>query len=186
MKPIFLMGFMGSGKSAVARSLARIVMMPFVDLDARIEGQIGCPIAEFFAQNGEDAFRRIETQHLSQVAARRGVVSLGGGVPTQELNRDVLQTAARNGALVVYLQTSAPILAQRIRLSPGKRPLIDGGGELSLHETQKRVEELMAGREPNYLECANFVVATDNDTIPDIARHIADRYEQTAQTRYTP
>lgn len=184
MKPIFLMGFMGCGKSAVARSLARMVQMPFVDLDARIERQIGCCIAEFFAQHGEDSFRQIETQHLTQVASRRGVISLGGGVPTQEPNRDVLQTAARNGALVVYLQTSAPVLAQRIRLSPGKRPLIDGEGELSLQETQKRVEELMAGREAHYLECANLVVATDNDTIPDIARHIADRYEEAAQTRY--
>ncbi len=184
MKPIFLMGFMGSGKSAVARSLSRLVQMPFVDLDARIEREIGSSIAEFFAQRGEDAFRQLETRHLSQVASRRGVISLGGGVPTQADNREVLQQAARGGALVVYLQTSAPVLAQRIRLSPGKRPLIDGEGELTLQETQTRVEELMAGREAQYLECANHLVSTDDDTIPDIAQRIADAYEEAARTRY--
>lgn len=184
MKPIFLMGFMGCGKSAVARSLAWQVQMPFVDLDARIETQIGCSIAEFFAQHGEAAFRALETKHLAQVAARRGVISLGGGVPTQESNRELLRRAARNGALVVYLQTSAPVLAQRIRLSPGKRPLIDGDGELSLEDTQKRVEEMLAGREAQYLECANFIVSTDNDTIPDIARHIARAYEEATRSRY--
>ena len=184
MKPIFLMGFMGSGKSAVARSLARLVQMPFVDLDARIESQIGTPIADFFAREGEEKFRQLETKHLSQVASRRGVISLGGGVPTQEANRQVLQNAVDGGALVVYLQTSAPVLAARIRLSPGKRPLIDGEGELDLAQTQARVEELMAGRESQYLECASLIVSTDDETIPDIAGRIADAYEEAGRSRY--
>ena len=176
MKPIFLMGFMGCGKSAVARSLSRQLRVPFIDLDARIERQIGCSIAQFFAQRGEAEFRALETKHLSQVAIRRGVISLGGGVPMRAENREVLQEAIDGGAMVVYLQTSAPVLARRIRRSPGKRPLIDGDGELSLEDTQKRVEELLAGREEIYLECASFVVSTDDDTIPDIARHIADAH----------
>ena len=176
MKPIFLMGFMGCGKSAVARSLSRQLQVPFIDLDARIERQIGCSIATFFAEHGESAFRALETKHLSQVAIRRGVISLGGGVPLRAENRAVLQEAIDGGAMVVYLQTSAPVLARRIRRSPGKRPLIDGDGELSLEATQKRVEELLAGREQIYLECASFVVSTDEDTIPDIARHIASAH----------
>ena len=73
MKPIFLMGFMGCGKSAVARSLSRQLQVPFIDLDARIiERQIGIKIADFFADKGEEAFRELETKHLSQVAMRRG------------------------------------------------------------------------------------------------------------------
>ncbi len=173
MKPIFLMGFMGCGKSAVARSLSRQLCVPFIDLDARIERQIGMSIAQFFAEKGEAEFRVLETRHLAQVAMRRGVISLGGGVPMRAENRALLQQAIDGGAMVVYLQTSAPVLATRIRRSPGKRPLIDGEGELSLEETQKRVEELLAGREQIYLECASLVVSTDDDTIPDIARHIA-------------
>ncbi len=170
------MGFMGCGKSAVARSLSRQLRVPFIDLDARIERQIGMSIAQFFSERGEAEFRALETKHLAQVAIRRGVISLGGGVPMREENRAVLQDAIDGGAMVVYLQTSAPVLATRIRRSPGKRPLIDGEGELSLEETQKRVEELLAGREDKYLECASLVISTDRDTIPDIARRIADAH----------
>lgn len=176
MKPIFLMGFMGCGKSAVARSLSRQLRVPFIDLDARIERQIGMSIAQFFAEKGEAEFRVLETKHLAQVAIRRGIISLGGGVPMRAENREVLQEAIDGGAMVVYLQTSAPVLASRIRRSPGKRPLIDGDGELSLEDTQKRVEELLAGRESVYLDCASFVVSTDDDTIPDIARYIASAH----------
>ena len=184
MKPIFLLGFMGCGKSAVARSLSSQLKVPFIDLDARIERQIGMPIARFFAERGEAAFREIETQHLAQVATRRGAISLGGGVPTQQTNRELLVEAARNGAMVVYLQTSPPVLAKRIRRSPGKRPLIDGDGELSLEATQQRVESMLAEREANYLECASLIVSTDEDTISDIARHIVRAYQETAPTRY--
>ena len=184
MKPIFLMGFMGCGKSAVARSLARQLQLPFVDLDARIERQIGGSIAQFFQQRGEAEFRALETRHLSQVASRRGVISLGGGVPTQQTNRELLRGAARSGAMVVYLQTSPPVLAARIRRSPGKRPLIDGDGELTLQQTQTRVEAMLAEREADYLACASLIVATDNEAIPDIARHIADAYNEAAKTRY--
>ena len=174
------MGFMGCGKSAVARSLSRQLQVPFIDLDARIERQIGCSIARFFAERGEEEFRALETKHLAQVAMRRGVISLGGGVPLRAQNREVLDEAIDRGAMVVYLQTSAPVLATRIRRSPGKRPLIDGGGELSLEETQRRVEEMLEGREEIYLNCASLVVSTDNDTIPDIARHIARAYTDDA------
>ena len=167
---------MGCGKSAVARSLARQLGVPFVDLDARIERQIGCCIADYFAQHGENAFRELETKHLAQVAGRRGVISLGGGVPMREENRDVLDSAIDNGAMVVYLQTSAPVLAARIRRSPGKRPLIDGDGELSLEATQQRVETLLAGREEIYLNCASLIISTDNDSISEIARRIAHAY----------
>ena len=178
------MGFMGCGKSAVARSLSRQLRMPFIDLDARIERQVGCSIANYFAQKGEDEFRALETKHLSQVASRRGVISLGGGVPMRQENRAVLDRAIDEGAMVVYLQTSAPVLATRIRRSPGKRPLIDGDGELSLAETQTRVEALLAGREEIYLNCASLVISTDNDSIPDIARHIARLYDDDSQARY--
>ena len=99
-------------------------------------------------------------------------------------NREVLDKAIDKGAMVVYLQTSAPVLAQRIRRSPGKRPLIDGDGELSLEETQKRVEELLEGREEIYLDCASLVVSTDRDTIPDIAHYIARAYNEDFTPRY--
>ncbi len=176
MSALFLLGFMGSGKSAVARHLSRGLNLPLIDLDSYIETQIGTSIADFFVLQGEDAFRNVETEALEKFCGTRAVVSLGGGVPTREINRQHLKKAAESGALVVYLQTSASILAARIRRAPGKRPLIDGDGPLDLEATQRRVEELMREREGFYLECANFQVSTDNASIQDVASQIEDAY----------
>lgn len=174
---IFLLGFMGSGKSAVARSLARELRWPLLDLDALIEAKLGVSIADFFDSEGESAFRAVETEVLKSVCGENAVISLGGGVPTQLENRILLQNAAKKGALVAYLQTSPAILAARIRRQPGKRPLIDGDGLLDLQGTQKRVEALLKEREGWYLDCANFRVSTDTRTIPQIARVLASRWK---------
>jgi shikimate kinase len=173
MPPIFLLGFMGSGKSAVARHLSKQLQLPLIDLDQRIEAEIGTSIANYFASEGEEAFRAIETRTLEAVPDQNAVISLGGGVPTREINREILKNMARNGALVVYLQATAPTLAQRIRRQPGKRPLIDGDGHLDLAATENRVRELLEQRSPLYLECSNLVLETDGLNIPDIAEAIA-------------
>ena len=178
MSAIFLLGFMGSGKSAVARALSRQLDLPLVDLDARIEHEIGTSISHFFATRGEEAFRDIETRVLEEVEAEKVVVSLGGGVPTRPRNREMLQMVARKGALVVYLAAHAKTLAERIRRQPGKRPLIDGGGALDFEATQKRVEELLDAREALYRECASFEVQTDERNIPQIAGIIADEWSR--------
>lgn len=178
MGAIFLLGFMGSGKSAVARHLARSLRMPLVDLDSHIEMRIGSSIADYFAIHGEDAFRRVETEVLREASKGKAVVSLGGGVPTQEDNRELLQHAAQDGALVAYLQTSPVILASRIRRAPGKRPLIDGDGQLDFDATLRRVEELMEQREGFYRDCANLVVETDDNSILDVARQIEIAWQE--------
>lgn len=181
MAAIFLLGFMGSGKSAVARHLARRLQLPLIDLDARIESQIGTTIANFFVSEGEEAFRRVETDTLEAVCGENAVVSLGGGVPTQEKNRDILKNAARSGAMVVYLQASIPVLAERIRRQPGKRPLIDGGGELTPEQTEARVRELLELRAPLYEAAASHTESTDTRGIAEIAESIAVTWEQTAR-----
>jgi shikimate kinase len=177
-KTIFLMGFMGSGKSAVARSLARRLRWPIIDLDGLIEARIGCSIAHFFATHGEAKFREIESEILVSVADKHGVISLGGGVPTQAVNREVLKQAGTNGALVIYLRAGSEILAERIRRQPGKRPLIDGDGELDMEATRQRVIDLLEQREPFYMECANNVIETDNLTIPSVCREILSRMSE--------
>ena len=176
MSAIFLLGFMGSGKSAVARALSRQLDWPLIDLDARIEQEIGVSIAEYFASYGEEAFRQRETRVLSRIPLQNAVVSLGGGVPTRAQNREMLQNAARMGALVVYLAATAPTLAERIRRQPGKRPLIDGAGTLDLDQTKARVEAMLDEREAFYRGCASFEVRTDEQTIPQIASVIAARW----------
>jgi shikimate kinase len=178
MPAIFLLGFMGSGKSAVARALSRQLDLPLIDLDARVERQIGTSIAQFFASKGEEAFRQAETRVLTEVGEEKAVVSLGGGVPTRARNREVLQLATREGALVVYLAARSETLAQRIRRQPGKRPLIDGQGTLDFDQTKARVEQLLGEREAFYRECASFEVQTDERTIPQIAGILADKWGQ--------
>jgi len=178
MSAIFLLGFMGSGKSAVARALSRQLDWPLIDLDARIEQEIGVSIAEFFASYGEEAFRQRETRVLSEIPLQNAVVSLGGGVPTRAENREMLQNAARMGAIVVYLEATAQTLAERIRRQPGKRPLIDGAGALDLDQTRLRVEAMLDEREAFYRECASFEVQTDEQTIPQIAQVIAARWAE--------
>lgn len=178
MSAIFLLGFMGSGKSAVARALSRQLDWPLIDLDARIEQEIGVSIAEFFASYGEEAFRQRETRVLSGIPLQNAVVSLGGGVPTRAENREMLQSAARMGAIVVYLEATAQTLAERIRRQPGKRPLIDGAGTLDLDQTRARVEALMDEREAFYRECASFEVRTDEQSIPQIAQVIVARWAE--------
>ncbi len=176
MSTIFLLGFMGSGKSAVARALSRQLDLPLVDLDARIEQQIGVSIAQFFASHGEEAFRLLETRVLREVGDEKAVVSLGGGVPTRPQNREMLRLAAGGGALVVYLAAQSQTLAERIRRQPGKRPLIDGQGALDFEQTRARVQGLLNEREAFYRECASFEVQTDERTIPQIAGIIADKW----------
>ncbi|PQV65331.1 shikimate kinase [Abditibacterium utsteinense] len=167
---------MGSGKSAVARHLSRGLNLPLVDLDSYIETQIATSIADFFVSQGENVFREVETEALAKFCDQNAVVSLGGGVPTQPINREILKNAAQNGALVVYLQTAPAILAARIRRAPGKRPLIDGDGALDLAGTQRRVELLMREREGFYLECSNFRVETNTSSIQDVAAEVEQAY----------
>lgn len=172
MAAIILMGFMGSGKSAVARTVARIVRLPLMDLDQCIEQEIGTSIAKFFASYGEDEFRKVESRVLEGSLRLSSVISLGGGAPTQQKNRELLKKAAREGALVVYLRAESDILAQRIRRQPGKRPLIDGDGVLDMEATVARVQALLAIREPWYREVANFVVDTNHRDIESVAEEV--------------
>jgi shikimate kinase len=152
---------MGSGKSSVAQRLARRLARQMVDLDARIEDAARCTIAELFATQGEAAFRALETQVLREALQRPGVIATGGGVPARAENRALLQEAARNGVLVVYLRATPDTLARRIRRQPGQRPLIDGERILNAEETRARVAQLLNERAPHYEACAGLTVDTD-------------------------
>jgi len=94
-RAVFLLGFMGAGKTSVGQALARRLGWGFVDLDQQIERRAGRTIAEIFAGSGEDAFRRIETAVLRELLAKLGhgsplVVALGGGTPVREENAALL------------------------------------------------------------------------------------------------
>jgi shikimate kinase len=119
---LWLLGLSGSGKSTVGPRLAKILQLPWIDTDSEIARQAGQTIPEIFAKEGEEGFRKRESDFLEKVChGPAAVVSCGGGIVVTEANR--LRLAATG--LRIYLQSDPAILAGRLRPSHG-RPLISG------------------------------------------------------------
>ena len=164
---LVLIGAMGSGKSHIARDLARLSGWPARDLDALIVSRAGRSIADIFRDEGEAAFRALESDVLRDTLQRGGIIATGGGIVTQKINRTLLQSC---GAPVVYLRARAATLAERIRLQPGTRPLIDSGGALNYAQTLARVKEILRARAALYEECATHIFDTDGCVPRELAR----------------
>ena len=134
---VILVGFMGAGKSAVGRRLARRLKYRFVDLDTRIEKRAGKKIAELFREQGEPAFRALEQEEAAAVTEMENVVvAAGGGAFAAPATRALLQQRA----LTVWLQCDLETILARVRLD-GSRPLA-GNREI--------MRALLAEREPSY------------------------------------
>ncbi len=137
-RAVFLVGFMGAGKSRVGRALARRLGWRFVDLDRRVEARAGRSIARMFRESGEAAFRQAETEELERLLGKLKdssgtVVALGGGVPAQAQNRRLLR-----GAQTVFLDVPAGTLWLRCRGNRGQRPLVeDEAGFLRLYDSRR-------------------------------------------------
>ncbi len=178
IQTVVLIGFMGCGKSCVARRLAPLLNWPASDLDQQIESAIGISIAQFFASHGEEAFRAEETRQLHEALQERGILAAGGGIVTRQENRHLLRNAQRSGIVsVVYLRARPETLATRIRRQPGVRPLIDGHRVLNWIETRERVRFLLDQRSCWYQECADLIVDSDelsaNQTAQIVAAYVA-------------
>lgn len=170
-KTLVLIGAMGSGKSHIAREVARLSCVPSRDIDALIVAQCGQSVAAVFKEKGEAEFRALETEVLRQALRDGGIIATGGGAVTQEANRHLL---CASGVPVVYLRATPETLATRIRLQPGTRPLIDGDGALNHEQTVARVGEILRQRVPHYEFCAQHTVDTDGRTPRDVAQEILD------------
>ena len=161
---IIITGFMGSGKTTVARELALTLNRELIDLDHMIAEQLGRTAQEIIEQDGEDAFRKIETQTLRDVLANSfpRVIALGGGAWTIEQNRNLIQ---QYGGITVWLDASFDLCWVRILSSGGGRPL-------ARDEVQARV--LYAERRPLYA-LAQFRVEVPADISTDkISTKIAE------------
>ncbi len=117
---LYLVGFMGSGKSTVGRLLAAETGCEFIELDAEIERRAGCSIRQIFAEQGEETFRELESSVLKIISRRPPpvVVSCGGGVVLREENRRILQETGKT----FYLHVDPQIAWQRVS-NDEKRPL---------------------------------------------------------------
>lgn len=165
---IFLIGPMGSGKTAVGKCLARLLDFPFVDSDHEIERVSGADIPLIFEQEGEAGFRRREREMIEQLTAReRIVLATGGGAILDPDNRRDL--AGRGW--VVYLETSVAQQAERAGRTR-QRPLLNGA------DPRRRLEELMRIREPLYREIADLTVSTSHRRVQAVAEQVTHHYRQ--------
>ncbi len=167
-----LVGLPGSGKSTIGRRLAKALGVGLLDTDAAIEQQTGRSIADIFATDGEQAFRRIEEGVVRDALAHHGgVVSLGGGAVTSPGVREALA-----GHTVVFLQISA---REGVRRTGGStvRPLLAGGDEA---EKYSKFKALTAERVPLYRRVATIRVDTNRRNPGAVVRRILSRLDEVA------
>ena len=161
-----LVGLPGSGKSTIGRRLARALGVTFVDTDAAIEAKAGRSIADLFATEGEQEFRRVEEEVIrAALAEHAGVLALGGGAITSPGVRDALA-----GHTVIYLEINA---SEGVRRTSGTtvRPLLAGP------DPAAKYRALMADRVPLYRDAATFRVNTNRRNPGAVVRHIVTRLE---------
>ncbi|NNK80188.1 MAG: shikimate kinase [Flavobacteriales bacterium] len=171
---LFLVGYMGSGKSSVGRRLANRLELEFVDMDDAIEEYAQASVQDIFAKSGEETFRLLETHILDKLIAEGPrVIATGGGSPCHSGNMDKIL----NSGISVYLKLAPAKLQRRISQSnkknPNKRPLVANlQGQDLLHYIIEHLEE----REPYYEE-ADMTINADkvNSAMLD---KIKKRYEE--------
>ena len=157
----------GSGKSTVGRHLARRLRLPFFDSDHVIEERLGCSIREYFAREGEAAFRDLEEQAIDELTAGAScVLATGGGAVLRPANRQRLHERGR----VVYLRSSPEELYRRLR-HDSTRPLLQVADPLA------RLRALYAERDPLYRETAHFVIETGRPSVPTLVNMIVMQLE---------
>ncbi len=170
-RSVFLIGPMGSGKSAVGRQLGRALRCPFRDSDHEIERRTGVDISFIFEREGEAGFREREREVLAELTTLEPVVlATGGGAILLDENRTALSTRGT----VVYLQ--ATVDQQVDRVQHGRhRPLLQGA------DPATRLAELMVVREPLYLEVADLSVCTDGRKVSEVVEEILATLTATAR-----
>lgn len=162
MKNIYLIGFMGAGKSTVARELARSAGTDVVEMDQRIEREQGMPITEIFARHGEEHFRDLETELIRTLSGETGrIVSCGGGSVLREENAALMRASGR----IVLLTATPETIYERVRHSTN-RPVLNGNMNVEY------IRELMEKRRERYESVADIRVSTDGKGIADIAAEI--------------
>jgi len=139
MPRIFLVGFMGAGKSSVGAALAARLGYRYVDLDDEISRRLGAPIPEIFTSRGEAAFRAAESDELARCAALDDVVvATGGGAFCSDANREVIHRA---GGVSVFLDLPWEVLRERLARDNSDRPMYDDTNQ---------AKELFEERLPHY------------------------------------
>ena len=164
---LYLVGFMGTGKTAVGKRLADQMGFTFIDSDYAIERQEGVSISQIFERQGEAAFRKLELAFIESGHPTHGcVVSCGGGLITQSGMIDLLKAKG----VLVCLFASPETIIQRTS-GNSKRPLLQGGS------AEEKVRHLLSVREPLYKQ-AGTLITTDHRPLQEIIGHIRRVYQE--------
>jgi len=173
---VVLIGYRGTGKSTVARLLAKRWNLAMVDADCEVESRAGRSIAEIFAEQGESAFRDWETSVLRDLVAKaRTVVAAGGGAVLREENREIIETAQ----WIVWLRATPKTIARRVSADATtnqRRPQLTTAGGL------REIVELLQQREPLYRRMAQCAVDTDGLSADEVVEQIARQTPEHIQT----
>lgn len=164
MTRVYLIGFMGSGKSTVGPILARRLGADYIDTDEEAERVAGCSINEIFRLQGERYFRDMESELLGDIVATGKcdlVIATGGGLPLREHNCDLMH----RGGIVIYLRMTPRECYRRLQ-GDTTRPLLHKPDPLG------EIERLMRLRDPIYYNTANWVVDVDGASPREIVHSI--------------
>ena len=161
MKKVYLVGYMGSGKSAIGKRLSFATKMPYYDMDNEIVRRTGLTIPQIFEMYGEEYFRELETEYLRSFRDEFCIISTGGGVAMRKENREIM----RKTGLVFFLNAPFRDIWRRIS-TDRNRPIVQ-------RSTRSDLEKLFNERKPHYLQSAHFKVETENRSLRDIMDYIA-------------
>ncbi|TWR25071.1 shikimate kinase [Mucilaginibacter achroorhodeus] len=157
---IFLVGFMGCGKTTMGRKLSAALEYDFIDLDHKFEEQTGTRISDYFTEHGEEAFRKQESKILKEtIYPENAVVSTGGGLPCFFNNMDWMNARGQT----VYMKLTPKMLASRLENAKTPRPVLQGKKGQELVEL---IETKLAEREPHYSK-ASVVAESFADLTPE-------------------
>ncbi|MFT7335455.1 MAG: shikimate kinase [Porticoccaceae bacterium] len=160
MRKIILLGYMGCGKSTIAKTLSKIIAIPFIDLDQYIEQKTNLTINAIFEQRGEIYFRKLEHQAFVELlnSSEQLIIGLGGGTPCYANNHELL---IGENIVSIYLKASIQILFDRLSLNKSKRPLIADKND----EELKEFIAMHLFERSFYYNQAQYIVSVDDKTI---------------------
>lgn len=168
MKNIFLIGYMGTGKSTVAAHMAKQHQMEVLEMDEMIVEREGMQISDIFEQHGEEYFRDVETKLLTEIQKQEHkIVSCGGGVVLREQNVEVM----KKGGNIVLLSAQAETILERVR-DDNSRPLLQGNKNVAF------IHDMLEKRRPKYEGAADIIIHTDGKQVTEICAEIFEKIKE--------
>ncbi len=163
---IALIGYMGTGKTAVGKVLAEKLERSFIELDSLIEQKARKPIPDIFQQDGETAFRELEIEVTEEVSKDKNlVIACGGGIVLNKINIDRL----RGNARMVYLTASPGVILRRVANEKGQRPLLE------VDNPTLAIREMLSFRKPFYERAADIKIDTSKLDINAVSEQIISK-----------